>query len=262
MIELFNSEKLTDNFIFTQHSLGTFEKCPLKFKLRYIDGIRWNTSLAADIKNRIETGRDFHILARRYFMGIETGIDNISDKAPELARWMKALQQSFKLLPSLRYLPEYKLRSCNGHLRVEANFDLLIVGDHSVEIWDWKTSMVRSGKKKLELQKLHESLQTLVYLFVLKERLDRVIDGKKEGITISMRYWQPEPAGIVASIDYSGLLHERFRLALDSKITRVMNYDYRQFDKKLYSKHCRYCEFNWICNKENVDYEAVMEEID
>ena len=35
-------------FLFTQHSLSTFEKCPLKFKKRYLENLKWDNYLGGN----------------------------------------------------------------------------------------------------------------------------------------------------------------------------------------------------------------------
>jgi len=51
----------------------------------------------------------------------------------------EALESYFPKTDDALYLPEYKLRMAKGTLRLEANFDLLVIKKDGIEIWDWKT---------------------------------------------------------------------------------------------------------------------------
>lgn len=259
---MFKDLRYEDYFLFTQHSLATFQNCPLKFKKRYLESLRWDSSPDESVQSSLEKGRLFHLLAQRYFLGIDCAPVDYHSDWEEVKRWLGALKDTFKLRPNITYLPEYKLRMSRGILKLEANFDLLIVeGDH-VEIWDWKThGNVRRGRQAEE-KKLKEALQTMVYMFVLGE-LYPIVTGKEPDINkITMCYWQPEPAGIIAKIEYSSSLHEKFRRKLEFRINEILDYDYSNFHKEQYTKHCPFCEFNWFCNNEKVDFSITDENED
>lgn len=249
--------RFADHFFYTQYSLSTFDNCPLKFKKRYLENLKWNSIPEPDIKKRLETGNDFHLLAYRYFMDIEQGLDAVSE---ELGTWLDNLKKNFKIRQDYIYLPEHKLRMSHASLKLEANFDLLIVKENSIEIWDWKTHGNNIGNNKINTSiNLGESLQTIVYLFVLKE-LSSLVAGKElECERITMYYWQPNPPRIQVGINYSEQLHEQFRHILEGKINKISKCDYNNFDKELYRKHCKFCEFNWCCNSESVDFNEVKE---
>ena len=255
--------RFADYFLFTQYSLNTFESCPLKFKKRYLENLKWDSFPDESIRKRIERGNDFHLLAYRYFMGIPTGLDALTEDSADLKVWMNYLEENFRRLPFRSYLPEYKLRMVTPTLKLEANFDLVIVEDERVEIWDWKThGGVRSQNLSVIGNRLRNSLQTMVYLFVLAEQLPLVTGRPLPCGQISMHYWQPDKPHIIAEVNYSDVLHESFKLALGEKIKRILEYDYSGFDKSLYIKHCRFCEFNWFCNNEKLDFKAMQEDED
>lgn len=265
------SIQLPDNFLFTQNSLNTFESCPLKFKKRYIDGLRWKSLCDEVAAKRLKRGMDFHLLARRYFMGIDHGLDQFTEEYPELGIWVENLEREFKISSGYTYLPEYRLAINNANIRLEANFDLLIVGNDSIEIWDWKTHEKQndnrilpsddftcenknSSRHRSEKTKLENSMQTIVYMFVLKEQLQLVTGKPYHGEKIVMYYWQPDPPQVVAEIIYTDQMHEKFRLQLNKKINDILEYDYNNFDKTFFKKQCKYCEFNWMCNNERINF--------
>lgn len=211
-------------------------------------------------------GENFHLMARRYFLGIDTGLTKGIEGYEELSKWMEALESYFPKTDDALYLPEYKLRMAKGTLRLEANFDLLVIKKDGIEIWDWKTHGKKNPDKaeneRLKSERLKGSLQTMVYLFVLKEQAERVVQREVDCSNIRMFYWQPDPVRVLAEINYSDEMHEQFGQALRSKIDGILHYDYEDFDKELYKKNCPYCEFNWFCNNERVDFEAMEDDED
>ena len=156
--------KSTKYFLFTQNSLSTFRKCPLKFKKKYIDNIKWE--IFKEDESR-KLGNDFHMLAYRYFSGI-CGEYLDYDEDEKLKIWFERLKQTFPIKKEYRYLPEYKIRLSEGDERLEANYDLIIVKDNSIEIWDWKT-------RELDRQVDYiDSIQTKVYIYLLKRCVQHI----------------------------------------------------------------------------------------
>lgn len=237
-------------FFYTQQSLAAFETCPLKFRKRYMEGLRWDSQPDENARTAMERGNSFHILVQRYFLGVERGLNENAKDFEILDGWMRSLESFFEIRPDAVYLPEYALRTDADGLRLEANFDLVVVKDGCLEIWDWKThaEQTESGFKNLKTR-LEKSLQTMVYLFVLKERAGILAGKSTEANRISMKYWQPEPPHIIAEIYYDAKKHENFRKHLRQLVNKIAAYDYSNFDKALYAKQCKYCEFNWYCNR-------------
>jgi CRISPR/Cas system-associated exonuclease Cas4 (RecB family) len=258
---MINRIRLADYFLFTQHSLSTFDSCPLKFKKRYAENLKWDSYPDEAVRKRLEMGNDFHLLAHRYFMGIEPGRE-LTDKEEELDSWVESLQRNFQRETGVRYLPEYKLRMVSENLRLEANFDLILYREGTLQIWDWKTHSDPGRKSRNAEGKLTESLQTKVYLFVLKELCSLAAGEEIPCERISMHYWQPRPPRTLAEIRYSPQMHEEYRGLLEAKIHTILNYDYTDFNRELYRSHCKFCEFNWFCNKEKVDFQAMEEDED
>lgn len=258
--------RFADYFLFTQHSLDTFDKCPLKFKKRYMENLKWDSFPDEEIKKSLELGSNFHLLAYRYFMGIDTGLAEDIEGYSILRRWMEALMEAFPIIKGQSYYPEYKIRMSRDLLRLEANIDLIVVKEDSIDIWDWKTHgnyRAKKPKKETKTNRKHEeSLQTIVYMFVLMEQCERLFGRKFEPHNIKMCYWQPDPPKVLAEIIYSSSMHGHFKEILEGKIKGVLSYDYKSFDKSLYLKNCKYCEFNWFCNNERVDFEAVRDDED
>lgn len=245
-------------FYFTQHALKAFDSCPLKFKKRYLEKIRWGEPPDENTRKQIQRGRDFHLLAQRYFIEIEQGDITANTDNELLEKWLYALKSRFVLDPEALYFPEYKLRMKTDRVNLEANFDLLVVKNGRITIWDWKTgnSSFMTGDNSKN-KRLKTSLQTIVYLVVLKELGYLLLDGGIRCTDMKMCYWQPEPAAVLAEINYSDSMHETFYASLIDRIETIQKYDYTLFNKEQYRNHCRFCEFNALCNHGKVDYEAV-----
>ncbi|MDP4093650.1 MAG: PD-(D/E)XK nuclease family protein [Bacillota bacterium] len=248
-------KSLNDDFVFTQQSLKTFKDCPMKFKKKYIENIRWEGPYDESSRKRTEKGNDFHLMAFRYFSGIETNLKFEIDT--ELDRWLKSLKESFPLNKGVRYLPEHKARILEEDLRLEANFDLLLIKDGSIEIWDWKTHENKIKNPTRLQENLKNSMQTMVYLYVLKEQAQTLYGRKQDNISVSMHYWQPETPHILAELEYNDELHRQNKRELLDLIKKTNNFDYTAFEKDLYKKHCSFCEFNMFCNNERIDFSDI-----
>lgn len=272
-----NNLQFKEYFLFTQHSLATFDNCPLKFRKRYLENLKWDSFPDIETKKRLEQGNDFHLLAYRYFLGIDTGMEAGRDGCGELESWFESLKKCFAKTAENIYLPEYKLRMASGTLKLEANFDLLIIKKDAVEIWDWKThggnrdvkveagqgnGEVRTGSLEKKRKRLAESLQTLVYMYVLKEKSGLVAGRDISCENISMHYWQPDEPHHLADISYNADMHLRYGKILQDRIENILGYDYGSFDRLNYAKHCPYCEFNWFCNNERINYEGMKDQED
>lgn len=237
------------DFYHTRQSLEAFDSCPLKFYKRYYEGLRWDKLIDAEDRAVIERGNDFHMLARRYFLGVDCGLEEGARDYEILSGWLKSLKDSFILREDACYLPEYKLRYESEDMRLEANFDLVILCDGKLEIWDWKTHASDTADRASKRERLEKSLQTMVYMYTSKERSCAVFGREYDFKDIRMYYWQPEPSEVIASIEYSSLLHERFSNRLGQLVKSMEAFDSQAFDRSLYSKHCKYCEFNWFCGR-------------
>lgn len=254
-----------DYFLYTQNSIATFENCPMKFQLRYMENLKWETFPDEKVKQNIQRGIDFHLLAYRYFMGLRIDNDEFFEDK-QLFKWLKILEYDFKISEKFIYLPEFKIRMTDDILKVEANYDLIIIKDNAIEIWDWKTRSNDNDKKKFDvMDRLKNSFQTKVYMFVLWEQISQIknIYKRKENKELNieekdliMNYWNPigqSKNNLIAKVNYSKEYHERIKEILYNKISRIIEYNYNNFEKELYQKHCKICEFNWYCNNEKID---------
>lgn len=244
-------------FMFSQNSLRTFDECPYKFKKRYIDNLKWNNLPSTSARHMIEQGRDFHLIAQRYFNGIMSNDEKIDG---ELGIWYRSLLKHFPLIESNIYLPEYKLRMFYNDIRLEANYDLVVITpQNKIEIWDWKThyGCIDKHINKTIQDSLMDSYQTAVYMFVLKQQIKMLLGNDIDCNNISMTYWCPYPAQIIYKLPYSDKLHQQYKIKLGETINKILSFDYDNFSKQIDSSHCPKCEFNLLCNNTKPDFSNI-----
>lgn len=232
-------------FYFTQNSLNTFKSCPFRFQKIYMDNIKWNEEKNLDIEQKIDFGIDFHKLAERYFMGIPNYEAGLTENH-ELYKAFLNLKESFPIKQENVYYPEYTLRVSDEFMRLEANIDLLIINeDKSIEIWDWKTNAKLNNFKKYL-----SSLQTAVYMLVLKKSVHKIFGFDVPFEKIKMTYFSPEKNEIIASLNYSEEQYKKDEKEIKSLIKKVYTFDYGKFNREKYIKSCKYCEFSLFCDNQ------------
>lgn len=235
-------------FYFTQNSLNTFRNCPFQFKKKYIDNVKWQQDSKLDAEEKIEFGNDFHETAQRYFSEIPVFEDGLrSDE--KLYNAYCNLKDYFPLDSENKYYPEYTIRYSDGVIRLEANFDLVIITSNGeVEIWDWKTN---SSPDKAE--RYLESLQTMVYRYVLKKCMKEIFGFDTEFDKIKMSYFSPENKCVIVDSVYSEGAYKKDEKYIVNLIKKIYNYDYDAFERENHLKHCKLCEFQLFCNNQPED---------
>lgn len=231
---------------YSQNLLNTFDKCPMKFKIKYIDNIRWKKDSIndEDYYENMNIGLDFHLICQRYFSDIPVIIDK-SNK--ELTNWYNTLQEKFTILDENIYLPEYEIKIKKENIRIQAKYDLIILKpNNKIEIWDWKTE-----KRKLDYKEVSKRMQAIVYMYIVGERSLEIFDKNIPLENISMKFWQPQFEDDIITINYSEINHRNNEKKIMDLAGRLDNYNFSSdFNSELYSKQCKYCEFaggNHVC---------------
>ena len=176
-------------FIYSQNSINTYKSCPTKFKYKYIDKINWKYD---DIESReyydsLKVGSEFHLLCERYFSNIPLGLNEYTN--PKFKVWIDKIKNMFPMNKKNNkiYLPEYEVRfNLDGSI-ITAKYDLIIIDENSIEVWDWKTENV-----KLEYIKVKDRIQTVVYMFLAKEAVCKIFNLNIDYNNIKMKYYQPQ----------------------------------------------------------------------
>ena len=249
-------ESKLNNFIYSQNSINTYKSCPLKFKYKYIDKINWRQD---DIGSReyyesLVVGSEFHLLCERYFSNIPLGINENTN--PKFIKWIEKIK---KLLPMcsesrhMMYLPEYEIRYSIDENIITAKYDLIIIKDNSIEIWDWKTE-----NKKVDYKNAQNRIQTIVYMLLAKEVIPKLYNIDVDFKNISMKYYQPEFEDEPITISYSEEIHNSYKKRIIDYINMIKESKYLTSKN---TNHCKYCEFNKLCNGQDVNYSILEEEV-
>lgn len=237
-----------DYFYYSQNSLNTFNKCPLKFKLKYFDNMSWKNDSDEDIEyyEGMKTGLDFHLICERYFSRIPLGKQSCNEN---IAKWTDELLKLMPIEEQNVYLPEYEIKMIKEHVRLQAKYDLIVIKpNNEIEIWDWKTE-----NRKLSHKELENRFQTIVYMYTVGEKLGEILGQKIKLDKVKMIYWQPQYSEHIHTISYSEDKHKKNEKTISEVIQNINQYDFiKDFNKILYIKQCKFCEFNYFCNNEKI----------
>ncbi|MHB1294073.1 MAG: PD-(D/E)XK nuclease family protein [Anaerolineae bacterium] len=158
---------LPEGFLFSQHSLGTFQRCRRRFLLRYVDRIDWPMPDAGEplaYEEHLRRGRILHQWLERDHLGVP--VQPLVAASPDalLRQWWadsRAFDRS--VLPSAIREAELPVVVPLGQYRLYARYDLIALdpGGPAV-IVDWKTMETRPSWALLASR-----LQTRTYLYAL-----------------------------------------------------------------------------------------------
>ncbi len=226
-------------------SLRIYQLCPLRFKFRYLDSLyltqpAWGTE---EDRKAIERGEHFHLMARRYYAGLDPARVADPVEQRELDHWMGLLQGFLPRTFDRAFYPELDLRLNRPDMRLMAKFDLVVVDpDGQVAIFDWKTER-RQPKRKY----LIASTQTLIYRYMLCAAGGAYSpQGRFKPEQVSMIYWNPNFPHKWERLEYS---EAQFRL--DEEYLRTLLaqiYRANQFPATPDRSVCGRCEYQMLCH--------------
>lgn len=244
-------DSISENFIYSQNSINTYKSCPTKFKYKYIENINWRND---DLESReyydsLIIGSEFHLICERYFSNIPLGIDKSINK--DYYNWLEKIK---KLLPiedsGNIYLPEYEVRLKIENNIISAKYDLVVIKGNNIEIWDWKTE-----NKKVDYKNFENRIQTKVYMYIAKEVIPKIHNIDCNFENLSMKYYQPQHEDEPVTIRYNEDSHNFNKNIIKKYINFIKNNEYDIKNEQ----HCKYCEFNKLCNNQEVEY-SILEE--
>lgn len=249
--------KLNDMF-FSQNSLEIFNKCRLRFKKRYVDGLLWHSHESAE-NNHAEKGRLFHLLAYRYFMGLDDSFIDEKNEYADIKVWQKRLKEYITINTKNAYYPEFELKLGQGNVKLQAKYDLIMIdAENRAVIYDWKVQ-----EKQIRQKAAEQAFQTRVYMYLLAKAGD-IINGKPiNPEDITMVYWQANHPGSPVVIEYSKELFMQEQKFLKEEIEKILNCNFEADGLETTNeKICKFCEFCSICNgfdsEEVIDGEAEL----
>lgn len=219
-------------FLYSQNSINTYKSCPIKFKYKYIDNINWKKFGHKEYYDSLVYGSEFHLVCERFFNDIPLGID----KNSLFYGWIEKIKSVVDTDEGI-LLPEYEIRFKLDGKNLVAKYDLVIIKENKIEIWDWKTE-----NKKMSYENYKNRIQTIVYLFLGMEVLPKIFDKNIDYQDISMNYYQMEFDDEPKKIVHSKENHFRYKEIIKNYINSIEN---NNFYKN--TNHCKYCELENIC---------------
>ncbi len=228
------------NFLYTQSSIGIFMQCPLKFRYRYFEGLYGSEE--DSLKESFERGSRFHLIAERYFKGIDTEGEYILDN--HLKELFKNLKESYPLREDYKYFSEYEIRERSDKIRLMARYDLITMKPNSrIQVVDFKTNQSRLSRESIE-----GSLQTKIYLYLLKENFKFVFENIRKIKNLEMVYYQAEYPEENFVVKYDDEYHEENRNFIEKTLDKIEGFDFESYEKRKVD-HCEICEFKNYCWK-------------
>jgi CRISPR/Cas system-associated exonuclease Cas4 (RecB family) len=229
-------------------SIRDYLDCPRRFQLRYILEQPWpaaeNEPLLEYERSR-ERGIQFHQLLERYYLGVDarTLSDMIAD--PIVRGWWQIHQNQSPVdkAASKRILPEKMFQARLDDHTLTAFLDLVVIGqDDSVTIIDWKTT-----QREPDPDEWSKSIQTLVYLYVVGEKI-AALQGHAIPLTqIKMLYWFVEYPDEPLWINYSDVQHEQAKNKLRDLLRSLR--DETEWPKTSDLKKCKFCVYRSLCDR-------------
>lgn len=244
---------LSNTFQFSQSSLHDFETCARRFKLRYIDQLRWpaiESEPVEEAERLAQLGQDFHRLVQQHLVGLDIDTLNatVQHAEPALQNWWhNYLAHRPAALSEAKLYPELQLSTPLRGYRLQARFDLLAAQpDGAFVIIDWKTS-----KQKPPRHVLKRRMQTRVYFYTLIAAGAALNNGRPiDPANITMIYWYPNFPDAPETIDYSNKLFKRDEQLLIDLVERIKlaaeNDNFPLVEDK---KPCTYCVYRSYCNR-------------
>jgi len=254
---------------FSALALRLYTECPLRFKRRYLDGLDL-PGLPEDPEERraMVQGERFHLMARRYYSGLEPGtVGDPRDRA-ELMGWMDLLRRYLPRRPGYAYYPELELRlneaapsegeAAGGSggrsapagtaplvLRLVAKFDLLVVApDGEATIYDWKTLRHMPPRSRLE-----SAFQTMVYRYVLCAAGGPYAPGGAfDPDRVTMVYWNPLRGGREERLPYSAAQFAEDGRRLRQLVAQILSTPPDGFLPTGDGRVCARCEYRPLCH--------------
>lgn len=228
------------NFLYTQSSLSTFKACPYKFKLRYFQGLYWSED--DEVRESFRRGNEFHLLAERYYMGLPVESAGIADK--KLLEDLEKLKTIHPLKEGWKHFPEFEIRFNKEGIRLLGRYDLILVKpQNKIQIIDFKTN-----KKKLHEKEMEDNLQTRIYLFLLWENYNLILENARKIRNLEMIYYQTEHPEEEIFIKYDEKKHGENKKKIKKTMEEIEGFPFAKLEKTRV-KHCGVCEFQKICWK-------------
>jgi len=236
-----------DRFLFSAQSLQTFADCERRFELRYIESCLWPATEAEPFlayEKHMENGRRFHEAVHRHFIGIEPA-GPVPTSDGDLQRWWDAFIAFAPDIVLGRRYPEQTIFGHIGGYPVSATYDLIIVGDGKITIYDWKTY-----RKRPLRQTMQNRLQTHVYPYIAVQAGREVFDiSSIFPDKIEMIYWYTDFPEKPETFVFDEDLYRASEVYLIELVERIETLKSGSFQKTSDQKRCGYCTYRSLCER-------------
>lgn len=247
--------KTLKELYFSQSALSIFNQCRRRFRYRYLDRLYWPAEWGMDekIKEDLERGRLFHLLAERYYSS-NLGSTFLKEKKV-LQAWLNRLKDFCPADDSI-ISGEQELRYNKAGIKFLAKYDLLKYNSQtkSFVIYDWKTD-----KKSLIDKELKNSMQSRFYLYLFVEAGYKYFaDEYKSKNMPSLIYWNPRFPSEKVIVKYSRSEFEKDSKFFNDLISEIKTEEEFPLTDDL--NICRYCEYRPVCRGKKQEGQELFDE--
>ena len=248
---MYNQRTMPTSFTtLSQSSLQDYVDCARRFQLRYLEKLSYpaiESEPALENEKHLQEGEYFHRLAQQYLIGIPSEQIGKLANTPNLQRWWENFKTA-KDLTGLRdlsgfTLPEFTLSAPLGSFRLLAKYDLIVIHENKVTIYDWKTY-----RKRPRNEWLAPRMQTRVYRALLVHAGAHLNNGKQfEPEQIEMVYWFADFPNDPARFPYTSAQDQRdwdLLLKLSDEIKTASDFPLTDDITK-----CSYCHYRSYCQR-------------
>jgi len=238
---------LPNDFTLSQSSLQDYVDCARRFKLRYIEGLRYPALSVQDAlaqEERLRQGARFHKVVQQHLLGVPADVlaRSLDDDAKLAEWWQTFMDFGLTGLPQQRHA-ETTLQTYLGDYRLIAKYDLLAIDPQGqAVIVDWKTSAHTPSRRSLKSR-----WQTTVYRYVLAQAGAHLYGGDIPPEKIRMIYCFVALGGKQITFDYSEPQMQADEANLLNLIGEIEAANL--FPLTSEEKRCRYCCFRSHCNR-------------
>lgn len=248
-------------YLFSQHSLNTYLRCPRRFLLKYIDRQPW--PMPEDEQPRLyqehlARGRLFHHWLLREHLGLDMApIVNACGDTQLQAWWQASRSFGREELPNGLREAELALAIPLGDYRLYARYDYLALdpGGEAVVV-DWKT-LERIPSPHV----LRERVQTRVYLYVLIAASHVLTGGAPiDPSQARMLYWFANFPERSMAISYSAHAFQRDAHELRKLAEEIVHRPREAFTPTSDVRLCARCNYRSLCREETITSSAEGED--
>ena len=241
---------MPESLLLDQTALATFEICPRRFQLRYLERLPWPSSpLDRRQSQAVERGSQFHRLVERHFLGLPVQAAAIGDDV--VRDWWTRFAHSNPVIPNGKLWPEHRLTIPIGGNFLTGRFDLLILGEEDgrpyASLFDWKTSRPRAAAE------LEPAWQTRLYLALVAESGQAFFQGGQPltADRISLTYWYPGEPDQPRVVTYSEEKHQQNWSEIQALAAAIEAYEADEI-WPLTSDYgrCRTCLYQTYCGRQ------------